>query len=180
MSDTFSEGWINHILSPDDDKSKQCLILEHDARVTVRYISPHCPLNEAWVIMRLCCTSPQPSQHGHSPELVIWHLWEAALGVEYLTRPGGHGSIKCTKNAKPQHIQWWNWSAPLDGCRCEPERGDYTSVPPLTPEWNWFKLQLASMHHVRCQECDLVHIVCWRSNVGHFRHLKGDLLASRW
>lgn len=115
-----------------------CSILGHDARVTVRYISLHYPLNKAWVIIRLICTSPHLSQHGPLPELcfvsvtvwalVIWHLWEAVLGVEFLTSPYGSGGIKCIKNAKSQG---WNWSAMLDGCRCEPDRGDYMSLPPL-------------------------------------------------
>lgn len=91
-------------------KCKQRFVLEHDARVTVRYISLHCPLNKAWVIIGLSCASPHISQHGQLPKLsfvssavwapVIWQLWEAALGVEYLTRPSGPGGIKCIKNAK--------------------------------------------------------------------------------
>lgn len=83
-------------------------------------------------IHHLCCILLLLSQHDLSFfiftlwQLVIWHLWEAALSVEYLTRPCGSQGISALRNAKLQCNQRWKWSALLGGCQCELARGDYT------------------------------------------------------
>lgn len=80
--------------------------------------------------------------------------------------PCGSGGIKDFKNARAQSKPVWNWSGPLHRCLCEPttKRGLHGISSLLTCGWNWFKQQLASMHHLCCHKCV---VVC-------FQHFKAD------
>lgn len=166
-------------MSADDVKCKQNIIVKHAARLAVRYRSTlaahhhkrasHIQLSELSVISSAVRT------------LVIWHLWEAALGVEHLKRPYGPRCIKkALKYVKLRHRQWRNRSSPLDLCLCEPAKGDYTGVfPPLAPRGqidlssSWLQRITLAVKSVTTTKYGTLR------NMGQFLDFQGDT-ACRW